>query len=84
MDNFFLDSIQEVCMIKGIMTKPPNIIMKQTEYIELTELWQDGDYYEVGSIINKEEWSPARVAEFCAYVNRYLGGSQLNLLYKFL
>ena len=62
----------------------PNTIMKPTEYIELTELWQDGDYNEVGSIINNENWSPSRVAEFCAYVNRFLGSNQLNLLYKFL
>jgi len=58
--------------------------MKNTEYIELTELWQDGEFNEVGSIINKEQWSSARIAEFCAYVNRFLGSNQLNLLYKFL
>ena len=27
----------------------------KTEYIELTELWQDGEYNKVGSIINREE-----------------------------
>jgi len=58
--------------------------MKPTEYINLTELWQDGEYNQVGSIINQEEWSPARVAEFCSYVNRFLGSRELNLLYKFL
>ena len=58
--------------------------MQHTKYIDLTELWQDGEYSEVGSIINREGWSPARVAEFCAYVNRFLGSNQLNLLYKFL
>jgi hypothetical protein len=58
--------------------------MKPTEYINLTELWQDGEYNQVGSIIKEEEWSPARVAEFCAYVNRFLGSRELNLLYKFL
>ena len=58
--------------------------MKNAEFIDLTELWQDGDYYEVGSIINKENWSPAKVAEFCSYVAKYLGLGQLNLLYKFL
>ena len=58
--------------------------MKNTEFIELTELWQDGDYYKVGSTINTEKWTQARVAEFCAYVSKYLGTSQLNLLYKFL
>ncbi len=58
--------------------------MKNTEFIELTELWQDGDYYEVGSIINTENWKPVRVAEFCAYVAKYLGLTQLDVLYKFL
>ena len=55
-----------------------------TEYIELTELWQDGEYNRVGSIINKEEWSRSRVAEFCWYFNKYIGNGQLKLLYKFL
>lgn len=58
--------------------------MKNTEFIELTELWQDGGYYEVGATINTEKWKPVRVAEFCSYVAKYLGTTQLNLLYKFL
>ncbi len=58
--------------------------MKNTEYIELTELWQDGEYAEVGNIINNENWKPVRVVEFCAYFNKFLGSNQLNLLYKFL
>jgi hypothetical protein len=57
---------------------------KNTEFIQLTELWQDGEYNQVGAIINKEGWTPSSVAEFCAYVNRFLGSNQLNLLYKFL
>jgi len=58
--------------------------MKNTEFIELTELWQNGNYDQVGSIINVESWSPARVAEFCSYVAKYLGLTQLEVLYKFL
>ena len=58
--------------------------MKNTEYIELTELWQDGEDVEVANIINNENWKPGRVAEFCAYFNKFLGTNQLNLLYKFL
>ena len=58
--------------------------MKNTEYITLTGMWQNGDYNNVASIINKEKWSNSRLAEFCAYFNRFLGSSQLNLLYKFL
>ena len=57
---------------------------KKTEFITLTDLWQDGKYLEVGDIINKERWTPNRVAEFCAYVYKYLGTNQLDILYKFL
>ena len=58
--------------------------MNNTEYIKLTELWQDGDFNEVGTIINAEKWNPRRVSEFCAYFSKYLGNAQLELLYKFL
>ena len=56
----------------------------KTEYIELTELWQDGEYNKVGRIINREEWSRSRVAEFCLYFNKYVENGQLKILYKFL
>lgn len=56
----------------------------KTEYIVLTELWQDCQFNEVAEIINNEKWNPARIAEFCSYFNRYLGFNQLNVLYKFL
>jgi len=56
----------------------------RTEFIVLTELWQDGEYIKVGKIINKEEWKPSEVAKFCSYFNKYLGTNQLNILYKFL
>lgn len=57
---------------------------KNTEFIILTEMWKEGKYLDVGEIIFAEEWDHARVAEFCAYFAKYLGLSQLNLLYKFL
>jgi len=55
-----------------------------TEYIKLTDLWQEGQYIKVGEIINEENWSPSRVAEFCAYFNKYLGATQLNVLHRLL
>jgi hypothetical protein len=58
--------------------------MKNTEYIALTELWQDGKYNNVANTINNENWSPRRVAEFCVYFNKYLGTEQLNILHKLL
>jgi hypothetical protein len=55
-----------------------------TEYIKLTDLWNDGEYAELGHIIEEEKWSAQRVAEFCAYFAKYIGVNQLNILYKFL
>jgi hypothetical protein len=55
-----------------------------TTNIKLTEMWQNGDYFEVGEVINNEDWTTSEVAEFCAYFAKYLGVNQLNLLYKFL
>jgi len=59
-------------------------IESKTNFINLTEMWQDGYYNEVGGIISGEAWSPSRVAEFCSYFCRHLGVTQLNTLYKFL
>lgn len=56
----------------------------KTEYIKLTELWQNGNYAEVGNIIHAENWPPAQVAEFCLYFLKYLGIKEFELLYKFL
>ena len=60
------------------------IIEPNTEYIQLTELWDSGEYSELGRIINEEQWKPNEVAEFCAYFAKYCGINQLNILYKFL
>ena len=55
---------------------------KQYKFIDLTELWQDGKYSEVGDAMR--EWNARQVTEFCAYFCKYLGTAQLNILYKFL
>lgn len=55
-----------------------------TDFIELTELWQDGHYIKVGAIIREEKWDPMSVARFCTYFERYLGNRELSILYKFL
>ena len=55
-----------------------------TEYIKLTDLWNNGEYAELGHIIQEEQWSTQKVAEFCAYFAKYLGVNQLNILHKFL
>lgn len=56
----------------------------KTDYIELTDLWHKGKYLEVGKIINEEQWSPFRVAEFCLYFVKYMGLREFELLHKFL
>ncbi len=56
----------------------------KTEYIKLTDLWNNGQYLEVGDIIRSEEWSASRVAEFCAYFVKYVGLSDLNTLHRFI
>ena len=55
-----------------------------TEFIELTELWSNNKYYEVGRIIKEENWDQSRVAKFCSYFAKYIGLKELNILYKFL
>lgn len=55
-----------------------------TEYIKLTDLWQDGNYLKVGEIIRDENWSHSQVAEFCLYFVKYIGLKEFELLHKFL
>ncbi len=55
-----------------------------TEFIELTELWQNKQYNLIGEIIREEEWDQIRVAKFCAYFAKYIGLHDLQILYKFL
>lgn len=55
-----------------------------TDFIQLTELWTQNEFTQVGRIINEESWSRSEVAEFCAYFGKYCGVNQLNILYKFL
>lgn len=55
-----------------------------TEYIKLTDLWNDGEYAEVGHIMKEESWNPSEVAKFCAYFAKYCGVKELNVLHKFL
>ena len=55
-----------------------------TSFVDLTELWRAGNYIRVGHVIKREHWSQERVAEFCAYFCKYMGTSQLEILYKFI
>ena len=56
----------------------------KTEYIQFTEMWNKGDYTQVGDVMRKERWEMHRIAEFCSYFAKYVGLNQLNILYKFL
>lgn len=56
----------------------------KSEYIQLTDLWNDGEYAELGHIMKEESWTNSEIAEFCAYFAKYCGLNQLAILYKFL
>ena len=51
----------------------------KTEYIELTEMWNKGDYTQVGDVMRKEGWEMHRIAEFCSYFAKYVGLNQLDI-----
>lgn len=55
-----------------------------TDFIQLTDLWTQNEFSQVGRIIKEEGWKSSEVAEFCAYFAKYCGVNQLNILYKFL
>ncbi|MDB4464621.1 hypothetical protein N9033_00955 [bacterium] len=55
-----------------------------TEFIDLTEMWQDHKYLQVGSYIKTSGWTPREVLEFANYFRKYLGTDQLSILSKFL
>ena len=58
--------------------------MKNTEFIKLTEMWQDAEYADVAETIHAENWEHSTLAEFCSYFVKYLGTRELHLLHKFL
>ena len=55
-----------------------------TDFIQLTDLWTQNEFTQVGRIIKEENWSLSEVAEFCAYFAKYCGLNQLSVLYKLL
>ena len=58
--------------------------MKNTEYIKLTEMWQDGHYLEVADAIASEDWDYATFAEFCGYFIKYLGLKEFSVFQRVL
>ena len=38
-----------------------------TEYIKLTDLWNDGEYAEVGHIMKEESWNSSEVPSFALF-----------------
>ena len=47
-------------------------------------MWKNGEYTQAADIIRKENWPLHKVAEFCAYMAKYLGMDELNIFHKFL
>tara|TARA_B100002019_G_scaffold106695_1_gene91704 strand:+ start:40439 stop:40615 length:177 start_codon:yes stop_codon:yes gene_type:complete len=56
--------------------------MKNTEYITLTEMWQDEQYLEVVDIISTENWDHSTLVEFCAYFIKYLGLKEFSVFQR--
>ena len=55
-----------------------------TEFIILTDLWQDHRYEEISRILSKEEWPRARVVQFCGYFAKHVGMNELQVLHLFV
>lgn len=55
-----------------------------TEFIVLTEMWQDCKFEQVADTINDENWPPNRLAEFIVYFRKFLGEEQAKVLYQLL
>ena len=61
--------------------------MKQkeyTEFITLTEMWQDGKYLEVTELIADEDWPHDELARFCGYMAKHLGLNELNVFSRMM
>jgi len=69
-------------MIINIMNKKTG--NKLTEFIDLTEMWQDGKYLEVTETIWNEDWDSSRVVQFCNYFTKYMGTKELNVLSRLI
>ena len=76
--NYIDQSVAELKRRAGGSAQPK----PRLEFIDLTELWQDGKYSEVGVAVR--DWNARQVTEFCAYFCKYLGTSQLEILHKFI
>ena len=55
-----------------------------TSFVELTEMWHDHRYLEIGDVIKSERWSAERIVEFCGYFSKHVGVTPLQQLYKFI
>jgi hypothetical protein len=54
--------------------------------LELTEMWQDGEFNQVTSHIldSKEFMQKDRLIDFCVYFSKYLGFKELQVLQKLI
>lgn len=55
-----------------------------TKFIDMTELWHEGEYQQVATIIVNEDWPPRRVAEFVVYFSKYVGIDDSQVLCKLI
>lgn len=55
-----------------------------SEFILLTETWQNGNYDEVARLVRDSNWTCSELTSFCIYFARYLGIQELEVLQKLL
>lgn len=55
-----------------------------TEFIVLTERWQNHQYEEFGDVFKNENWPPARIIQFCSYFAKHVGMNELQVLHLFV
>lgn len=56
----------------------------KTDFIVLTELWNDHQYEEISRIIEAEDWPRNRLVHFCSYFAKHIGVRELSVLHLFI
>jgi len=62
------------------------MINEKLNFVDLTDLWQDGQYLEVTDyILHSEQFSiRSNLIDFCVYLNKHLGSKELDILQKLI
>jgi hypothetical protein len=55
-----------------------------TDFIVLTDLWQNHKYEEISNILDEEDWPRNRLVQFCSYFAKHVGMNELRVLHLFV